>query len=235
MKPILEKYYKNRNDIEPGDIILTQGSSLLSKSIQYFDRLSGENEIYNHALLVGYMHGKLIAIESVAKGVHPEFLSYRLSKNVNFCVLKSTGFSTELKENAITKLLTTAESTIKYDNLLLDRGADYFSSTIVIAIRHYDLNSYEKLNDFSIMDQSNLKKSVTPYYENEWKPTALEDKNIEHESFQFYYTMQKMKVYQRSVYIKSENTVHIISLSTLYKDFLNRPESEGFWNSIRID
>ncbi|HBD93763.1 MAG: hypothetical protein A2015_12490 [Spirochaetes bacterium GWF1_31_7] len=123
----------------------------------------------------------------------------------------------------------------KYDNLLLDRGADYFSSTIVIAIRHYDLNSYEKLNDFSIMDQSNLKKSVTPYYENEWKPTALEDKNIEHESFQFYYTMQKMKVYQRSVYIKSENTVHIISLSTLYKDFLNRPESEGFWNSIRID
>jgi len=125
MKPILEKYYKNRNDIEPGDIILTQGSSLLSKSIQYFDRLSGENEIYNHALLVGYMHGKLIAIESVAKGVHPEFLSYRLSKNVNFCVLKSTGFSTELKENAITKLLTTAESTIKYDNLLLLRIAAY--------------------------------------------------------------------------------------------------------------
>lgn len=123
----------------------------------------------------------------------------------------------------------------KYDNLILDRGTDYFSSSIVIAIRHYELTGNQTLSSFTKMDQSSLRQQVRPVYENGWRPDSLDEKNIEYESYQFNYVMQRMRVYQRSVYLRDRDKVHIISLSSLHKNLLNNHESESFWKSVRVD
>lgn len=123
----------------------------------------------------------------------------------------------------------------RYDNLLLEKGSDYHSSPIVIAIRHFDLKHNQKLIDFAKEDQSYLRQSIKPAYQKGWKPQGLEEKNIEYAMYEFTYKRQKNHIYQRSVYLRCKDRVHIISLSSLYKEILNRENTEEFWNSIRID
>ena len=53
---------------------------------------------------------------------------------------------------------------MRYDNLLLDKGTAYNESSVVIAIRHYDLNNGAILEDFVKRDQLFMKQSVKPAY-----------------------------------------------------------------------
>lgn len=124
---------------------------------------------------------------------------------------------------------------MRYDNLLLDKGAAYNESSVVIAIRHYDLNNGLVLDDFVKRDQLFMKQSVKPAYKKGWKPRGLDEKSIEYKSFEFSYKVKKSNIYQRSVYLRCENTIHIISQSSFYKELLTEDKSEEFWNSIRID
>ena len=124
---------------------------------------------------------------------------------------------------------------MRYDNLLLDKGAAYNESSVVIAIRHYDLNNGAILDDFVKRDQLFMKQSVRPAYKKGWKPRGLDEKSIEYKSFEFSYKVKKNNIYQRSVYLRCENRVHVISQSSFYKDLLTEDKSEEFWNSIRID
>lgn len=123
----------------------------------------------------------------------------------------------------------------RYDHLLLDKNADYYTSSVVIAIRHYDLQSNDTLHDFAKKDQLFLRESVQPTYENGWVPAGFLERNIEYAGFQFYYTVKKMRIYQRSVYVLCDNRVHIISFSSPSKELLIREESDTFWESIRVD
>lgn len=124
---------------------------------------------------------------------------------------------------------------MRYDNLLLDKGTAYNESSVVIAIRHYDLNNGAILEDFVKRDQLFMKQSVKPAYKKGWKPRGLDEKSIEYKSFEFSYKIKKNNIYQRSVYLRCENRVHVISQSSFYKELLTEDKSEEFWNSIRID
>ena len=124
---------------------------------------------------------------------------------------------------------------MRYDNLLLDKGTAYNESSVVIAIRHYDLNNGAILEDFVKRDQLFMKQSVKPAYKKGWKPRGLDEKAIEYKSFEFSYKVKKNNIYQRSVYLRCENRVHVISQSSFYKELLTEDKSEEFWNSIRID
>lgn len=124
---------------------------------------------------------------------------------------------------------------MRYDNLILDKGAAYNESSIVIAIRHYDLNNGAILDDFVKRDQLFMKQSVKPAYKKGWKPRGLDEKSIEYKSFEFSYKVKKNSIYQRSVYLRCEDRIHIISQSSFYKELLQEDKSEEFWNSIRID
>lgn len=124
---------------------------------------------------------------------------------------------------------------MRYDNLILDKGAAYNESSIVIAIRHYDLNNGAILEDFVKRDQLFMKQSVKPAYKKGWKPRGLDEKSIEYKSFEFSYKVKKNNIYQRSVYLRCEDRIHIISQSSFYKELLQEDKSEEFWNSIRID
>lgn len=124
---------------------------------------------------------------------------------------------------------------MRYDNLILDKGATYNDSSIVIAIRHYDLNNGAILDDFVKRDQLFMKQSVKPAYKKGWKPRGLDEKSIEYKSFEFSYKVKKNNVYQRSVYLRCDDRIHIISQSSFYKELLQEDKSEEFWNSIRVD
>ncbi len=126
-------------------------------------------------------------------------------------------------------------NSFRYDNLLLEKGADYQSSSVVIAIRHYDISRNRDLHEFAKFDQSLLRQSYRPLYKRGWKPTTLSDKSIEYTSYEFSYKIKKDNIYQRSVYLKNDNRIHVISLSSLEEARLSMRDSEEFWSSIRID
>ena len=119
----------------------------------------------------------------------------------------------------------------RYDNLILDSGTDYFSSKIVIAIRHYELKNDESIESFSEKDQRYLQQSVNPTYENNKNRSDLEKNNVIHKSYQFYYKMKNTKIFQQSVYILEENIIHIVSLSSLYKELLTQNGSSRFFGN----
>ena len=81
--------------------------------------------------------------------------------------------------------------TFRYDNLLLEKGSDYQSSSVVIAIRHYDLVEGKGLDEFAKIDQSLLRRSYNPLYKRGWKPTTLNEKSIEYTAYEFSYKIKK--------------------------------------------
>ena len=89
---------------------------------------------------------------------------------------------------------------------------------------------------FAQLDQNNMRQSVSNvYYESNWDAQSLNDKGIDHISFEFSYDYDKKKIYQRSVYIKYYDTFYIISQSSMKKDELRKDENNIFWNTISVD
>ena len=110
----MKKYEENRHLIRTGDVGLMVGKSLLSKSIQYFD-----NTKFNHVLIIFESFGRKFVVDSNAPGVHPEFLSSRMNKYIDFRILRPK--RPEGKIISALKLLLTPENPIEYDFQLLLR------------------------------------------------------------------------------------------------------------------
>jgi len=110
-------YNEIRHTIGSGWIVLFRGKSLLSKTIQFFDKA-----YFNHAGVVVKYGDRLFIIDSNARGVHPEFLSHRISQYEDVCFLQPL-YSKEILDSAVEKVLSKAEEGIKYDFLLLPQIA----------------------------------------------------------------------------------------------------------------
>lgn len=80
---INDKYKIYRPQIRNGDIMLVRGNTLLSKIIAWSD-----NAYFTHALLVFNACGRLFAIQSVAAGVQPAFLSQEIESDLDFCIVR---------------------------------------------------------------------------------------------------------------------------------------------------
>jgi hypothetical protein len=123
----------------------------------------------------------------------------------------------------------------RFENLLVDKGTEAFQSSRVIAIRHVKEYKDYSLQDFVTMDQKNFYNDRHAVYEKGWETPGLEEKKIEHLSYEFTYFDRNIKVYQRSVYIKFDNDFYIISLSSLVKSNIIDEKNNFFWRSIRVD
>lgn len=183
-------------------------------------------------IITGCKTGKVVIHDATTRATNyiERYAGYKLKP---FEVFKKQGFRYEVPDG----MAESPDEAIKfrYDNLIVDKEYDYFTSSLVIAIRHYNLGIYETFEDFTKMDQSYLQQSVKPVYESGWQPQGLCEKNIECKYYDFFYYMKKQKIYQRSVYVKSNNTIHIVSLSSIIKEMLSKTESERFWTTIEID
>jgi len=123
----------------------------------------------------------------------------------------------------------------KYDNMIVEKGTSAFTSPFIIAIRHNDDYPNAKLKDFAEFDQEILKSQVKIRYDEKWTPFGFEDKKIEFISYQFAYNYGKNNIFQRSVYLKCDSRVYIISMSGRYKGLIVNNKNDAFWNSVRID
>jgi hypothetical protein len=119
-----------------------------------------------------------------------------------------------------------------YDNFIIEKDKAFEDSMVLIAIRHRDTDKNTKLKAFVESDQYWLNNQVKIYYEDEWIPKGFEDKKINYNSYQFYYKQQGQLIYQRSVYIKCNDTVYIISMSSKNKSMLIHENNDNFWQSI---
>ena len=121
-------------------------------------------------------------------------------------------------------------------NLLVYKDTSYYSSPMVIAIRNTkDWMDYS-IAKFAQNDQSLLRDRVRITYENtSWEPAGLKEKNIDYARFQFYYYYGRVKIYQRSVYIRCDDAYYVVSMSSKNKLFIIDKTNDFFWNSIRID
>ncbi len=106
---IQEKYSILRPQINNGDIILVRGHSLLAKAIQWSD-----SAYWNHALVVFKVGDRLLAIQSLAKGVQPSFLSVELFANDDFSILRPL-FSQSRIDDCVNAAFDKASSGIPYD------------------------------------------------------------------------------------------------------------------------
>jgi len=123
----------------------------------------------------------------------------------------------------------------RLNNMLIEKDKIYFQSSKIIAIRHAKNSDSLSLIDFAKQDQAMASAEKKLIYEKGWDAEGLNEKNIEHISYQFEYANGKQTVYQRSIYIKFENTFYIISYSTMDKRILLDKKNDGFWSSIRVD
>ncbi len=124
----------------------------------------------------------------------------------------------------------------RYDDLLLEKGKNIFDSSIIIAIRKTKDYNQASVLSFARQDQGIMRQSVrNVYYESDWDPPSLNEKGIDHVSFEFSYDYDKKKIYQRSVYIKYCDAFYIVSQSSLKKDELYKEKNIMFWNSISVD
>jgi hypothetical protein len=110
-----KKYAEARPYITAGDIILFRGKRLLARAIQYFDKA-----YYNHIGVVYECCGRLMIVDSMAKGVHPEFLSTRINEYQDFCVIIP---NSSIRDRALSEAFRKADEGIKYDYWLLPRIA----------------------------------------------------------------------------------------------------------------
>ena len=148
-------------------------------------------------------------------------------------VLRRTGFRYDVPEDM--EESPKEAKFYRFNNLLVDKGTEPYQSTRIIAIRHVNEYTDYDLEDFAQMDQKNFYTDRYAVYEKGWDAPGLEDKDIDHISFEFTYIDRAMKVYQRSVYIKYDNVFYIISLSSLVKSNIIDEKNNFFWRSIRVD
>lgn len=116
-KDLLPKYSLFRDKIETGDIILFRGKSILSKTIQFFDK-----SYYNHIGIAYWSYGRLFIVDSNENGVRPDFMSYRMRDYVDFCVIRPKHI-VMFKITCLEKCLELGENVARYDFLLLLRIA----------------------------------------------------------------------------------------------------------------
>lgn len=82
-----EKYLQYRLQISNGDIILIRRNSLLARAINWGDAKNGVNAYFDHALVVMKEGDRLLALESEAHGVRPDFLSEVVRSSIDFTIL----------------------------------------------------------------------------------------------------------------------------------------------------
>lgn len=113
MTAIQRKYKRLRPSIENGDIILVRGRSLLTRIIEYAD-----SSYYSHALVVFKVGSRLLAIQAMADGVVPFFMSTEIFANRDFCILKLNAPQNHINR-AVGNVFNEAEKGIPYDYLEL--------------------------------------------------------------------------------------------------------------------
>ena len=122
-----------------------------------------------------------------------------------------------------------------YDLLILEKGDNFFDSGVKIAIKVYENVYNYSLKKFVDQDQKRLRDRVKIIDEEKWTPKGAEWKNIGYFAFEFTYTIQGIKVYQRSVYVSCETKIYIISLNSLFKEKMLDKKNDRFWESIGVD
>jgi hypothetical protein len=123
----MKKYDLNRDQIKNGDLVLFRGKSQLSRQIQMYD-----DAYYNHVGLVIESNGRLLVIDSNARGVNPELLSVRIDEYIDFCIIRPQAWTDTQITAAVSSALERAEKHIKYDFFLLLQIALYRKSGIRI-------------------------------------------------------------------------------------------------------
>jgi hypothetical protein len=111
---IKAKYESQRASINNGDIILIRGKSLLAKALRW----GCDGSYWNHALVVFKVGDRLFAIQSMAKGVEPDFLSVEIANNIDFLVLRPQ-FPQQVIDEAVNKAFSKAENGIPYNKFQL--------------------------------------------------------------------------------------------------------------------
>lgn len=113
MVNINDKYQGYRPKIKDGDIILFRGNSLLSRAIQILDKA-----YFNHVGVAYWFKGRLMIIDSNAIGVKPDFMSNRIRKYVDFCMIRPIAEKGAI-DNALSKVFERAEEGTGYDFIKL--------------------------------------------------------------------------------------------------------------------
>lgn len=97
METIKEKYARLRPFIRNGDIINVRGTSLLAKTIQWSDKA-----YFNHSLVVQKVDDRIeLAVQSLANGAGPMYLSTEIYQNVDFTILRPQKLQDIIDANVI--------------------------------------------------------------------------------------------------------------------------------------
>lgn len=112
----MEKYLKNRHQIQQGDIILFRGNAFISRAIRWLDKAP-----YNHAGIVFEAHGRKFVMESTGHGVNPRFLSVVMKKEkyTDFCIIRPKSWTNAQISAALEAVFDTAQEVIEYDHKLI--------------------------------------------------------------------------------------------------------------------
>ncbi len=121
---IQEKYLLLRPQIDNGDILLIRGHSFLASGIQWADNVGAGPAYWNHALVVFKVGDRLLAIQSMAKGVEPDFLSTEVFANFDFCILKPNQ-TQEKKDICVDAVFDKAQEGIPYSDWLIPKVLIY--------------------------------------------------------------------------------------------------------------
>ncbi len=116
---IQDKYKQYRPVASNGDIVVWHGTGFMAKAEQYFTR-----GYYNHVGIVYESLGRLFTIDANAPGVHPAFLSDRISVYNDFAIIRLN----RSPESILTALQTVMDKAatakgVKYNFLRLLRIA----------------------------------------------------------------------------------------------------------------
>lgn len=114
---IKAKYEAARPRIKNGDLVLFRGRRLLARTIQFFD-----DAYYNHIGVVFKSGDHLLIMDSNREGVRPDFLSNRIRKYKDFCIVSPKKPEAEVSE-ALQKSFSRGDIGTRYDFLLLPRIA----------------------------------------------------------------------------------------------------------------
>jgi len=123
----------------------------------------------------------------------------------------------------------------KFNNLIIEENTDTRNSNVIIALRFVNIDEKTTLKEFVENDQYYLNLQYNITYDNNWTPSGFNKKNIEYISFQFSYQYGDNTIYQRSVYIKYQDMVYVISMSSKYYNILINHKNNYFWENIEID
>lgn len=159
MNAVRRKYKRLRSSIESGDIILVRGRSLLTRIIEWAD-----GSYYSHALVVFKVGGRLFAIQSMADGVVPFFLSTEIFANIDFCILKPVCDSTYRIE-ALNAAFKKAERGIPYDYLELPK----ILLTKKLGIKFKNIQGNKHENICSVFAGHTYAGKICPSYEHAYK------------------------------------------------------------------